>query len=227
MIQKLARTRRKSRVDRNGPPRIRSTAVRILEPSLCAELIRERQAKGIDLYDEVWDGVYVMPPLANNLHQGLVGKLTTILRIVLPESVEVLPGANVSDRRDDWEKNFRCPDIVVVFPDGKAVDCDTHWFGGPDFLVEVRSPKDDTYEKIPFYSHLQVRELLIIERDSRDLRLYRHNGTGLVLVGMSSQKASDGLGSEVVPLVFRWKDVRRKPRTEVKRTTGKRKHWTI
>ena len=42
--------------------------------------------------------------------------------------------------------------------------------GGPDFLVEVQSPHDDTEVKIPFYSELQVRELLIIHRDTRALR---------------------------------------------------------
>src|SRR5436305_884473 len=134
---------------------------RILEPALVRELIRERQTLGIDKCDEVWEGVYVVPPLANNPHQTLVMDFAEIIRALIGrENGQVFPGANVSDRRKNWEKSFRCPDVVVVLKDGKAVDCDTHWMGGPDFLIEIESPGDDTYDKIPFYSKLVVRELL-------------------------------------------------------------------
>ena len=47
--------------------------------------LRERQKRGIDKYDEVWDGVYVMPPLANNPHQDLVLDLCVILHHVITQ----------------------------------------------------------------------------------------------------------------------------------------------
>jgi len=37
------------------------TRLRIFDKNLAQELIRDRQNRGIDRYDEVWDGVYVMP----------------------------------------------------------------------------------------------------------------------------------------------------------------------
>ena len=40
--------------------------VLILDRQLSAALIRERQRNRSDRYDEVWDGVYLMSPLANN-----------------------------------------------------------------------------------------------------------------------------------------------------------------
>src|SRR5262249_19867670 len=119
--------------------RILATAsrARILEPALVRELIRERQERGIDKYDEVWDGVYVMPPLANNPHQGLGADRPVCLcqRGTREGRGRVFPGANVGDRRSGWDHNFRAPDVVVVLNDSRAVDCTTHWMGGPDFLI--------------------------------------------------------------------------------------------
>ena len=40
-----------------------------VNPVDLAHLIRERRECGGDRYDEVWDGVYVMSPLADNEHQ--------------------------------------------------------------------------------------------------------------------------------------------------------------
>jgi len=200
----------------------------ILEPSLVRELIRDRQTRGIDQYDEAWDGVYVMPPLANNPHQSLVFEVCTTVRNVVPKDRgQVLPGANVSDQREGWEKSFRAPDVVVVLKGGRAIDCGTHWFGGPDFLTEVKSPGDDTDRKIPFYSKIKVRELLVIHRDTRHLSLYRHDGKQLVLEGESGRDQGAWLKSAVVPLEFRWKSTKAGPRTEVRRTDGKKGRWVF
>src|SRR5260370_28637027 len=148
----------------------------ILDEFVSDETIRERQRLGHDRYDEVWDGVYVMPPMPNSFHQSTVHRYAVVLDAVVPEDEGVIQeGANVSDRDEGREQNYRIPDIVVVLPGGRALDRQTHWRGGPDFLVEVASPGDDTEEKIPFYSRILVRELLIVQRDSRELRLLRHD----------------------------------------------------
>jgi Uma2 family endonuclease len=206
-----------------------TTEMRILEPAIIRELIRDRQQRGIDKYDEVWDGVYVMPPLANNPHQRLVMDSTVILYQVITQEGrgQVLPGANVSDRRHHWDKNFRGPDVVVVLDDSRAVDCTTHWMGGPDFLIEIQSPGDDTDAKLPFYSAVQVRELLIIHRDTRVLRFYRHDGQQLAPVGPVKVEGKEWLTSAVVPLAFRRSGRRRNPRTEVRRTDETPGHWTV
>jgi Uma2 family endonuclease len=185
--------------------------------------------RGIDKYDEVWDGVYVVVAFPSNDHQRLVYYFTMILGevVVKPRRGEVLPGANVSDRIEDWPQNHRGPDVVAVMKGGRAVDCRTHWLGGPDFLVEIRSPGDDSLLKVPFYSKVGVRELLVVDRDPRHLRLFRHDGTELVLIGESTSDDAAWLASEVVPLAFRWKQTKQGPRTEVKRTDKKRQKWTI
>jgi Uma2 family endonuclease len=196
---------------------------------LIRSFIQDRRERDIDKYDEVWDGVYVVPPLANLPHQDLATALAAILYtlITLEGRGRVQAGANVSDRRAGWKRNYRDPDIVVVLNEGRAVDCYTHWLEGPDFLVEVQSPGDETDEKIPFYSQIRVRELLIIHRDTRQLRLYRHDGQQLVPVGPSAYQGGKWLVSAVVSLAFRRRVVRRTPFTEVQRTDGIPGGWTV
>jgi hypothetical protein len=86
-----------------------------------------------------------------------------------PKLGRVHAGANVSDQLDDWRQNFRVPDVLVFLNSNPAEDRDTHWFGGPDFAVEIASRWDRSREKIAFYSSIGVRELLIIDRDPKPL----------------------------------------------------------
>ena len=67
------------------------------------ELIQERKRIGADRYDEVWDGVYVMPTMPSREHQELVSDLDTIFDEVVkrPGLGKVYPGVNVSDRGPD------------------------------------------------------------------------------------------------------------------------------
>jgi hypothetical protein len=203
--------------------------VLILDQDLIRDFIEDRHEKGIDGHDEVWEGVYIVPPLATIPHQRLATALTVILYSVmtLEGNGEVLAGANVSDRRFGWKRRFRAPDVVVVLARSQAIYCNTHWMGGPDFLVEVQTPGDQTDEKIPFYSELGVQELLIIHRDTRQLRLYRHNGKELVQVKASDFQGAKWLVSAVVLLAFRRKTLRSGPLTDIQRTDGVPGSWTV
>ncbi|MCC7335769.1 MAG: hypothetical protein IT422_11770 [Pirellulaceae bacterium] len=40
----------------------------ILDPQLQRELIAQRALTGADRYDEVWEGVTMLSPMANNQH---------------------------------------------------------------------------------------------------------------------------------------------------------------
>ena len=200
----------------------------VLDESISEDLIRERQRLGNDRYDEVWDGVYVMPAMPNNSHQILVHKLSHVFDIVVPEDDGVIqPGANVSDQDTGWATNFRIPDILVALVGGHAIDRGTHWQGGPDFLVEIESPGDDTQEKIPFYAQIRVREVLVIQRDSRELTLLRLRGEELVEVEPTKLGGQLWLCSDVLPLAFRRVTVRRRPRTAVRRTDRQPGEWTV
>ena len=62
----------------------------------------------------------------------------------------------MSSRSQRWKRNFRCPDVAVFLPDNPAEDRKTHWFGGPDFAVEIQSPFDRSREKFGFYAKVGV-----------------------------------------------------------------------
>jgi Uma2 family endonuclease len=203
--------------------------VLVLDESKGDDLIQERKRLGIDRYDEVWEGMYVMPSMPTNAHQKIVADLSDILTEVVkqPGLGEHFPRANVSDRRAGWKTNYRVPDLVVVLRNSKAIDCGTHFMGGPDFLVEIESPGDDTEEKVPFYSKIGVRELLILHRDKRTLRLLRHDGTDLVEVKPQTFEGKQWLVSAVLPLAFRRTTSKGVARNEVRRTDAESRSWLL
>jgi Uma2 family endonuclease len=205
------------------------TRFRTNDAAVAYQIIQERKRKGIDLYDEVWEGMYVMPSMPTNEHQKTLDDLGDILTEVVKREKKgkKVQGANVSDRRKGWEHNYRVPDMVVVLNDSRAIDCNTHYFGGPDFLVEIQSPGDDTEEKVPFYGKIGVRELLIIHRDKRTLRLLRLDGEDLLLVKPTLLDGMEWLVSEVLPLAFRRTLIKGTPRTRVRRTDGQPGLWTV
>ena len=103
---------------------------------------------------------------------------------------------------------------------------DPYWLGGPDFLVEVVSPDDQTYEKLPFYQSIGTREVLVIERRPWTLLLYRLTDGKLVEAGRSTLENGVTLSSEVVPLSFRLIAGQTRPQIEVaKIDAGQR--WVI
>ncbi len=97
----------------------------VTDPTVQDRLIAERQLSGGDRYDEVWEGTYVMAPIADNEHQDLQGRLASVFLQVVggDRQTKVLPGTNISDREDGWEHNYRCPDVAVFLPGTSARDC--------------------------------------------------------------------------------------------------------
>src|SRR5688572_7056124 len=160
-------------------------AVLVTDPDLEERLIAERQASGGDRFDEVWEGTYVMAPLANDEHQAIQLGLASIFQTVVGWDGRglVRAGVNVSDRDEGGEHNYRCPDVVVFMKGTSARNCNTHWVGGPDFAVEVRSRGDRTTQKFPFYASVNVRELLVVERHPWSIELFRLNAGELAPVG--------------------------------------------
>jgi Uma2 family endonuclease len=186
-------------------------------------MLERRRLSGGDRFDEVWDGVYIMAPLANIEHQELVANIVTALRNAFADQplVRVFPGVNVSDRQEDWEKNYRCPDGAVVLPGSRAVDCGAFYFGGPDFVVEVASDYDRSRDKFDFYADVGVREFLLVDRNPWQLELYALRGGEFELEGRSDLSLGAILKSTVLPITFRLVQATKpgRPQIEVVRTT--------
>src|SRR5271154_6479064 len=109
------------------------TRLLIRDAGIFDELIQERKRKGLDRYDEVWEGMYVMPSMPTNAHQKLLDDLGDVLTEAVERGKmgEKNQGANARERRRGWDHNYRIPDMVVVLKNSRAVDCDTHFCGGP------------------------------------------------------------------------------------------------
>jgi Uma2 family endonuclease len=200
----------------------------ITDPALEDELISRRRRTGADRYDEIWDGIYVMTPLADDEHQALVSGFTAVLHVAVEWAGlgRVRPGVNVTDREDDWKQNYRCPDVVVFTNETRAENRGTHWLGGPDFVVEIVSPHDRSREKLAFYAAIGVRELLLVDRGPWTLELYRLEGSTLKLVVKSEPGDGCVLNSHILPLQWRFLADKQRPRIEAAHTDGAQK-WTI
>lgn len=156
-------------------------------------------------YDEVWDGVCLVSPLANPEHQELAVRLCMAIAGVLnlDGGDRLYAGVNVSDRDEEWSQNYRIPDVAVVLNGGRARRREAHVQGGPDFLVEILSRNDRAREKLDFYGSVGVRELLVVDRAPWALELYRLRDGRLSPVSRTTEESPAGCASEVLPLTFR------------------------
>jgi Uma2 family endonuclease len=61
------------------------------------------------------------------------------------------------------ETDWRVPDQVYARPDQEIEEGLT----GAEMVVEVRSPGDESYAKLPFYAARGITEAMIVHRDRR------------------------------------------------------------
>ncbi len=149
-----------------------------------AVMIAERHRLGLDKADEMWQGVLHMNRPGNFEQQRLEMKLATVLGPLAEQlSLHLLVETGVFDPAVSEWTDFRTPDVVVF---GDSARSERGVEGGALLAVEIRSPGDESFDKIPFYSRVGVAELLIIERDTKDVRKWRAaGGEGLAEVAPS------------------------------------------
>jgi len=132
------------------------------------ELLAQRKRSGADRWDEMWNGVLHMPPMPSRTHQDFVSGLETWIRDhwARPFGCRVHREINLASI-GGWPNDYRCPDLVLLSPDQFHIDHDTYFEGPPLVAVELRSPGDESYDKLGFYADLGVPEAWIIDRDTR------------------------------------------------------------
>ena len=137
--------------------------------------LEELRQSGADRWDEMWEGVLHVPPSATVEHQSFGGSLLVWLTIhwAKPNGCRVYPTVNISDREQDWTHNDRIPDLTLLTPDRFHIDRSEFFFGAPLVVVEIRSPKDESYEKMPFYAKIGVPEVWVFDRDSKRPEIFR------------------------------------------------------
>jgi Uma2 family endonuclease len=133
--------------------------------------LEERQNSDASRWDEMWNGVLHMAPMPNTVHQYFVRDLMLLLQLRWgkPNGGQVVHDVNLTTLEDaaNWTNNFRAPDLVLLSADRLKYDRNEYISGPPLVCVEVHSPNDEAYEKLPFYAGLGVPEVWIIHRDTK------------------------------------------------------------
>jgi Uma2 family endonuclease len=126
------------------------------------ELLEARRRSGLDRLDEVWDGVLHMVPAPSVGHARIAQQLAEILGP--PARTAGLMAAmhefNLGSSKDD----FRVPDGGLLAP-----EADGTWLPTAALVVEIVSPDDDTWQKLPFYAAHHVDEVLIVDPATRKI----------------------------------------------------------
>lgn len=136
-------------------------------PPALEEILKRRRALGQDGFDEVWEGVYHMAPMARPWHGYVEDQLAALLRPHALRSGLVPGGAfnlgNANDYRVPDRGYHRTLPSEVYVPTAAIV-------------VEVVSPDDETWEKFGFYAAHGVEEICTAEPLACRLRWWRCAG---------------------------------------------------
>jgi hypothetical protein len=124
-------------------------------PELEALLERRRQA-GVDRLDEVWQGVHHMVPGPSFEHARISQQLAELLGP--PARAAGLLAAMSEFNLGESEHDFRVPDGGLHRPGAAGV-----WLSTAALVVEILSPDDESWQKLPFFAAHHVDEVLIVD----------------------------------------------------------------
>jgi Uma2 family endonuclease len=139
-----------------------TTIVRGPRPPELEEYLERRRRSGADRLDEVWEGRYVVAPDPHSNHGEVQGQLHAVLRPIARRlGLRAVLTFNLGHPDD-----YRIPDAGLV-PGPPGV-----WHETAVLVVEVLSPDDMTFEKLPFYTARGVQELLVLDWRDRSVRCF-------------------------------------------------------
>ena len=152
-------------------------------------LLEERRRLGHDRFDEMWDGVLHMVPPPLGWHQGLAARLMVVLGpIALARDMVPFNEVGFYRLTDD----YRQPDLAFARPENvvrRGIE------GDVPLVVEIRSPHDETDEKLPWYLAQGVAEILVTDPETRAVELFTPTGGS---EGMVELATLGGVRLEVV-----------------------------
>ena len=125
------------------------------------EALRERRRRaGVDRLDEVWQGVHHMVPGPSFEHARVTQQLAMLLDG--PARAAGLLAAMGEFNLGASEHDFRVPDGGLHRPGAAGV-----WLSTAAVVVEVLSPGDESWQKLPFYAEHHVDEVLLVDPAER------------------------------------------------------------
>ncbi len=129
----------------------------VLDPPTAGleELLERRRRSGLDRLDEVWEGVLHMVRAPSHAHASIEAQLFMILGpLARAAGLEPIGRSNLGEDEHD----FRVPDGALHRPGASGT-----WHPTAALVLEIVSPGDETWEKLPFYAAHQVDEVLIVD----------------------------------------------------------------
>ncbi len=139
-------------------------------PAEIEELLKRRRRLGLDHRDEVWEGTYRMIPPPSFTHQRIAEQLAALLGppARAAELEPLIREFGLGEPAD-----YRVPDGGLHRPGAGGV-----WHPTAALVVEIVSPGDDTWRKLPFYAAHHVDELLIVDPPERVVHWLGLRGEG-------------------------------------------------
>lgn len=137
------------------------------QPRELADLIERRRATGADLYDEVWEGDYHMTPAPSLRHAHLDDELATVLRPLA--TARGLHGSGPFNL--GVQDDYRVPDRGLHHQIGEG-----SWTDSAALVVEILSPFDESWEKLPFYARHEVDEVVMVDLETSSLTWLARRG---------------------------------------------------
>jgi Uma2 family endonuclease len=129
-------------------------------PHELEELIERRRRSGLHELDEVWEGVLHMVPAPTGPHAYVAQQLAELLGA--PARAAGLVPAMHQVNLGESEADYRVPDGALH----RTIPRST-WFPTAALVVEIVSPGDESWKKLPFYAAHRVDEVLIVDPEER------------------------------------------------------------
>jgi Uma2 family endonuclease len=127
------------------------------QPAELDALIEYRRRLDLDHHDEVWEGVLHMNPPPTGEHQYVLQQLAELLG-PLARDVGLAAVINEFGLGREGKGNFRVPDggLHRALPRGV-------YQRTAALVIEIVSPGDESWDKLPFYAAHEVDEVLIVD----------------------------------------------------------------
>lgn len=158
----MARRRRAAPVsEQRTTLRVVPTLVLGTPPPELEILLERRRRTGADRFDEVWEGVYHVVPGPSHARARLQAQLLRALGpLADAANLEITGPFNLGDSPED----FRVPDGGLHRQGAGGM-----WHRTAALVIEILSPDDESWQKLPFYARHHVDEVLILDPAERSV----------------------------------------------------------
>ena len=145
--------------------------------------LEQRRALGQDGRDEVWEGDYHVAPHEHARNGNIAGQVQGLLLVPVRQAGLHVGGSfNLGEPGD-----FRVPDL------GYHRTRDFHaYMPTAAIVIEVLSPRDETWAKSGFYAAHDVDELWVVDPDAHTIRMWALTDGAYAETGRSDLLGLDG-----------------------------------